>query len=202
MKDKPLAIENAHVLFIDVVGYSVLALDKQVQIQEWLKRIVRCTAGYRSTKKRRIVHCLPTGDGMALVIFRDPTVPTLVAVEISKALRAQTGFGIRIGLHSGPVRLVRDINQRVNVAGHGVNLAQRVMDLGDAGHILVSNPVAECLQQMGGWSDYLHELGDFELVTGVRLRLFNLWSEAFGNPASPRRIAGAWDMHELTKAAA
>src|ERR1700758_4969681 len=181
-------LEIAHVLFIDIVGYSKLLTDEQSEALQELNQIVRSTEAAREADAAGALTVLPTGDGMALVFAGSVEEPAECALEISHALRAQPSLPVRMGIHSGPVHHVKDPNGRENVAGVGINIAQRVMDCGDAGHILVSKRVADDLAQQRRWQPYLHELGDVEVKHGVVVSLVNLYAETIGNPAPPARI--------------
>ena len=183
-----LRLEIAHVLFMDIVGYSKLLTDEQSEALQELNQIVRKTEAAREAEAAGELTILPTGDGMALVFTGSVEEPVECALEISHALRAQPSLPIRMGIHSGPVHHVKDANERENIAGVGINIAQRVMDCGDAGHILVSKRVADDLAQKRRWQPYLHELGDVEVKHGVVVSLVNLYAETIGNPAPPTRI--------------
>src|SRR6202051_1096651 len=181
-------LEIAHVLFMDIVGYSKLLTDEQSEALHELNQIVRRTETAREAEAAGQVTLLPTGDGMALVFTGSVEEPVECALEISHALRAQPSLPVRIGIHSGPVHHVKDANERENIAGIGINIAQRVMDCGDAGHILISKRVADDLAQQRRWQPYLHELGDVEVKHGVVVSLVNFYAETIGNPAPPARI--------------
>ena len=183
-----LRLEIAHVLFMDIVGYSKLLTDEQSEALQELNQIVRNTEAAREAEAAGQLTILPTGDGMALVFTGSVEEPAECALEISHALRAQPSLPVRMGIHSGPVHHVKDANERENIAGVGINIAQRVMDCGDAGHILVSKRVADDLAQQRRWQPYLHELGDVEVKHGVVVSLVNLYAETIGNPAPPARI--------------
>ena len=170
-KDTP---EDGHVLFMDLVGYSGLPMDEQLNLVRKLFEIVRQTQEFQRARTDSQLICLPTGDGMALVFFQNPLAPVQCALEIADALRSHPDLKLRMGLHSGPVLRVLDINENLNVAGGGINFAQRVMDSGDAGHILLSRSVADNLIQLGHWRQHLHDLGEHEVKHGVRMHLFNL----------------------------
>ncbi len=189
-KAKP-RLETAHVLFMDIVGYSKLLTDEQSEALQELNQIVRNTEATRQAEAAGELTILPTGDGMALVFTGSVEEPAECALEISQALRAQPSLPVRMGIHSGPVHQVKDANQRANIAGVGINIAQRVMDCGDAGHILVSKRVADDLAQKRRWQPYLHELGDVEVKHGVVVSLVNLYAETIGNPAPPARLGKA-----------
>src|SRR5438445_953230 len=176
-----LQLEIAHVLFMDVVGYSQLLINDQSEILQQLNEIVRKTPHFREAEAAGKLIRLPTGDGMALGFFNNPEAPAQCALEISRALKDHPRIPVRMGVHSGPVNSVSDVNDRSNVTGAGINMAQRVMDCGDAGHILLSKRVAEDLEQYRQWQPYLHDLGECEVKHGVRVHIFNLWTEKLGN---------------------
>src|SRR5208283_5397513 len=178
----------AHVLFTDIVAYSKLPMEQQQQLLSEFQEAVRSTAAFaRAQRKDRLV-CLPTGDGMALVFFGDPESAVHCALELSRALREHPEIKLRMGVHTGPVYRVADINAARNVAGGGINMAQRVMDCGDAGHILVSHAVADVLSQLGTWNRSLHDLGEAEVKHGVRIHIYNLFTDDAGNPALPQKL--------------
>ena len=183
-----LRLEIAHVLFIDIVGYSSLLIDEQSEALQELNQIVRDTEVARTAEAAGQLIVLPTGDGMALVFTGSVEEPVECALQISQVLRAQPSLPVRMGIHSGPVHHVADVNQRENIAGAGINIAQRVMDCGDAGHILVSKRVADDLAQYRRWQAYLHELGDFEVKHGVVVSIVNLYADVVGNPNPPERL--------------
>jgi TolB-like protein/Tfp pilus assembly protein PilF/class 3 adenylate cyclase len=188
---KAKRLEIAHVLFMDIVGYSKLLTDEQSEALQELNQIVRGTEAAREAEAAGELTILPTGDGMALVFTGSVEVPVECALQISRALRAQPSLPVRMGIHSGPIHHVKDANGRENIAGVGINIAQRVMDCGDAGHILVSKRVADDLAQQRRWQPYLHELGDVEVKHGVVVSLVNLYAETIGNPAPPTRLGKA-----------
>src|SRR5213080_4459925 len=183
-----LRLEIAHVLFMDIVGYSKLLTDEQSEALQELNQIVRSTEVVRQAEAAEGLTILPTGDGMALVFAGSVEEPVECALEISQALRAQPSLPVRMGIHSGPIHHVKDANERENIAGVGINIAQRVMDCGDAGHILVSKRVADDLAQQRRWQPYIHELGDVEVKHGVVVSLVNLYAETIGNPTPPSRF--------------
>jgi class 3 adenylate cyclase len=187
-KTKP-RLEIAHVLFIDIVGYSKLLTDEQSEALQELNQIVRNTETAREAEAAGQLIILPTGDGMALVFTGSVERPAECALEVSQALRAQPSLPVRMGIHSGPVQHVRDANARENISGIGINIARRVMDCGDAGHILVSKRFADDLAQHRRWQAYLHGLGDVEVKHGVVVSLVNLYAETIGNPAPPSCVA-------------
>src|SRR5438128_355762 len=187
-KIKP-RLEIGHVLFVDIVGYSKLLTDEQSEALQELNQIVRNTEVVREAEAAGQLIILPTGDGMALVFTGSVEGPPECALEVSRALRAQPSLPVRMGIHSGPVHHVRDANARENISGVGINIAQRVMDCGDAGHILVSKRFADDLAQHRRWQRYLHELGDVKVKHGVVVSLVNLYAETIGNPAPPACVA-------------
>src|SRR5205814_6450381 len=184
-------LEIAHVLFIDIVGYSKLLTDEQSEALQELNQIVRNTQVVREAEGAGQLIILPTGDGMALAFTGSVEGPAECALEVSQALRAQPSLPIRMGIHSGPVQHVRDANARENISGVGINIARRVMDCGDAGHILVSKRFADDLAQHRRWQPYLHGLGDVEVRHGVVVSLVNLYAETIGNPTPPKRLEKA-----------
>src|SRR6266480_4608896 len=183
-------LEIAHVLFTDIVGFSKLLVDEQRNCTNRLNQIVRNTEQFRNAEAEGKLIRLPTGDGMVLVFFTSPEAPVRCAVEIAKALKDSSGFGLRMGIHSGPVNKISDVNDRSNLAGGGINIAQRVMDCGDAGHILLSKRVAEDLEQHSKWQPHLHHLGTFEVKHGVKIDVVNLYTAEVGNPALPEKLKG------------
>jgi tetratricopeptide (TPR) repeat protein len=170
------------------VGYSKLPMDEQERLLIKLQDAVRQTSQFVRAQASDELIRLPTGDGMALVFFRDPEAPVRCALELSRALRSTPEIKLRMGIHSGPVYHVPDINANRNVAGGGINIAQRVMDCGDGGHILVSEEVAKILQQLSAWKGSLKDLGEMEVKHGVRIHLFNLFAGDAGNPATPQKL--------------
>ncbi len=186
-----LAFEIAHVLFLDIVAYSRLPMEKQAEVLHHLQEMVRQTGAFARAQKNNNLISLPTGDGMALVFFHDAEAAVRCAVELAAALRAQSGPGVRMGVHTGPVYRVADINANRNVAGGGINLAQRVMDCGDGGHILVSRAVADVLGHLAAWEGTLHDLGEVEVKHGVRIQVYNLYNGQVGNPELPHKLRTA-----------
>jgi TolB-like protein len=181
-------LEIGHVLFMDVVGYSKLLLDEQREVQEELSQIVREAPQVRATEEAGKLVRIPTGDGMALVFFNRPEAPIRCAIEISKALKSYPEIRLRMGIHSGPVNKVPDVNNRLNVAGAGINIAQRVMDCGDAGHILLSKRAADDLAHSRQWRPFLHELGEYTLKHGVPIFVVNLFNDEIGNRELPQKF--------------
>ena len=181
----------AHVLFMDIVAYSKLPMDQQCGILRELQETVRNTAAFARALRKHMLICLPTGDGMALVFFGDPESPVRCAVELSQALHQHPEIKLRMGIHTGPVYRVADINANRNVAGGGINMAQRVMDCGDAGHILVSRAVAETLVQLANWSPFLQDLGEVEVKHGVHVYIYNLHTGEAGNAEVPQKLQAA-----------
>ncbi|PYL65262.1 MAG: hypothetical protein DMF25_04200 [Verrucomicrobia bacterium] len=194
-------LEIGHVLFMDVVGYSKLLLDEQRELQQLIGEIVRNTEQVRSAEAIGKLLRLPVGDGMALVFFNSLEAPVKCALEISKALRNQPRIQLRMGVHSGPVNQVRDVNDRTNIAGAGINIAQRVMDCADGGHILLSKRVAEDLAQSRQWQPHLHELGECSVKHGVNISVVNLYTDELGNPEIPEKIKKAEEERAASAAA-
>jgi len=188
--------EIGHVLFIDIVGYSKLLISEQSTQLEVLKEIVRGTEQFRLAETEGKLLRLPTGDGGALVFRTTSEAPVLCALEIAKALKTHPKLRVRMGIHSGPVSEVADLNEQVNMAGAGVNIAQRVMDCGDAGHILLSKHVAEDLEHFPRWQPQLHDLGECEVKHGDRLHLVNLYTQEVGNPEAPTKFRQAVEKEE------
>ena len=178
----------AHVLFMDIVAYSTLPMDQQESVLGKLQEVVAETSEFAHAQAKDRLIRLPTGDGMALVFFHDPEAPVRCAVELDRSLRNHPEIKLRMGIHSGPVYRIADINANRNVAGGGINIAQRVMDCGDAGHILVSSAEAEVVGQLSAWHFMLHDLGEVEVKHGVRLHLFNLCTPETGNPQRPAKL--------------
>jgi TolB-like protein/class 3 adenylate cyclase/Flp pilus assembly protein TadD len=183
-----LELEIAHLLLIDVVGYSKLLVNEQIETLQELKQIVRSNESFRAAEARGELIRVPTGDGMALVFFHSPEEPARCALEISRALQDHPNIRLRMGVHSGPINRVTDVNEKTNIAGPGINIAQRVMDCGDAGHVLLSAHVAEDLCQYRHWEPCLHDLGECEVKYGLRLHLFNLYKDGLGNPQVPEKL--------------
>src|SRR5258705_12356933 len=173
---KEIQLEIAHILFIDTVGYSKLSINEQHAAVEELNQIVRATEQFQKAEAASRLLKIPTGDGMALVFYTSPEAPAQCAVEISRALKEHARPQLRMGIHSGPVSGLIDVNERANLAGAGVNMAQRVMDCGDAGHILLSKRVAEDLGAYEKWRTLLHDLGTCEVKHGARVALVSLYS--------------------------
>ncbi|PYK71036.1 MAG: hypothetical protein DME44_09205 [Verrucomicrobia bacterium] len=186
--DPDLQLEIAYILLIDVVGYSKLLVNEQIELMQELNRIVRGAECFRAAEGAGKLIRVPTGDGMALLFFRSPEQPVQGAAEISQALKEHRHIQVRMGIHSGPVKQVTDVNDRLNVAGAGFNVAQRVLDCGDAGHILLSQHLADDLAQYRYWQPSLHDLGEWEVKHGLRLNLVNLYKEGLGNPAIPAKL--------------
>jgi len=186
---KEIELEIAHVLFLDIVGYSKLSVNEQHARVEELNQVVRFSGQFRKAEAAGRLLKIPTGDGMALVFYKSPEEPAQCAVEISRALKGNARLQVRMGIHSGPISGVVDVNERTNVAGAGINMAQRVMDCGDAGHILLSHHVAEDLAEYERWRPFLHDIGAFEVKHGVRVSVTNLYSDEVGNPQLPSKLA-------------
>ena len=192
MPSEPLIdpeFEIGHVLFIDIVGYSKLLIGEQSELVRRLKEIIAGTEQFRLAEEQGKLVSLPTGDGVALVFRDSAEAPARCALEIAQAVKSFPQLQLRMGIHSGPVNLVTDVNNRTNVAGAGINIAQRVMDCGDAGHILVSKHVAEDLEHYARWQPHLHDFGEYEVKHGLRLILVNLYTQELGNPQIPTKLA-------------
>src|SRR4029077_109027 len=185
---KEVQLEIAHVLFIDIVGYSKLSISDQHAAVEELTQVVRASEQFQRAEAASRLLKIPTGDGMVLVFYTSPEAPAQCAVEVSRALKEHPRLQLRMGIHSGPVSGVVDVNERANLTGAGINIAQRVMDCGDAGHILVSKHVAEDLEEYEKWRPLLHDLGSCEVKHGARVSVVNLYYDQFGNAKLPRRF--------------
>jgi len=190
-------LEIGHVLFIDIVGYSKLLIDEQRERIQELRKIVRGTVQFRIAEAEGKLMRLPTGDGGALVFRTSPEAPVLCALEISRALKTHPELQVRMGIHSGPVNEVADLNEQVNIAGAGINIAQRVMDCGDAGHILLSKHAAEDLGEYRQWQLQLHDLGECDVKHGGRLHVVNLYTGEVGNPRVPTKFRQAVEKRRL-----
>src|SRR5438128_2854346 len=188
---KEIELEIAYVLFVDIVGYSKLMIDQQRRLLELLNEVVRGTDQFRKAEANHRLITIPTGDGMALVFYNSPEAPVECALESSRAAREHPELKLRMGVHSGPVSGVVDVSGRANIAGAGINIAQRVMDCGDAEHILLSKHVAEDLEQLGHWKKHLHDLGEAEVKHGSRVSVVNLYTEELGNPEMPQKFLQA-----------
>src|SRR6266536_2078506 len=188
---KKIELEVVHVLFLDIVGYSKRLTNEQQTLIDQLNQVVRSSEEFQSAEAAGRLIKIPTGDGMALVFYKSPAQPVDCALEISRALKTYPELRVRMGVHSGPVSAVTDLNDRTNAAGVGINIAQRVMDCGEAGHILLSQRVAEDLAQYGQWQPQLHDLGEVEVKHGVRVHVFNLYNKEQGNPEVPEKLRQA-----------
>jgi TolB-like protein len=185
---KEIQLEIAHVLFIDIVGYSKLSINEQRSAVDELTQIVRATEQFQKAEASDRLIKIATGDGVALVFYTSPEAPVRCAVELSRALKDHPRLRVRMGIHSGPVSGVVDVTGRTNLAGAGLNLARRVMDCGDAGHILLSKHVAEDLSEFEEWRPLLHDLGTCEVKHGMQIDIVNLWSDDVGNPQLPQKF--------------
>ena len=183
-----LHLEIAHVLFIDIVGYSKLLINEQGEVLQQLNQIVRNTTQFRMAEASGELIRLPTGDGMILVFLHSAEAPVQCAIEISEALRSYPKIQLRMGVHSGPVNQITDVNDKSNLAGAGINVAQRIMDCGDAGHILLSKRVADDLAHYRQWQSCLHDVGEFEVKHGVKVHVVNLYTDDLGNAALPGKF--------------
>src|SRR5207237_2943898 len=185
---KQIELEIAHILFIDTVGYSKLSINEQRALVDELTEVVRNSDQYQKAEAAGRLIKIPTGDGMALVFYTSQEAPAQCAIEISRALKAHPRLQVRMGVHSGPVSGMIDVNGHANLAGAGINMAQRVMACGDAGHILVSKHVAEDLEEYEHWRPLLHDLGTCEVKHGVRVGVTNLCSDEVGNPQLTKNV--------------
>src|SRR6188474_3212860 len=185
---KEIELEIAHVLFIDIIGYSKLSINDQHATVEKLNGIVRASEQFQDAEAASRLLRIPTGDGMALVFYTSPGAPAQCAVEISRLLKEHPRLQLRMGVHSGPVSGVIDVNGHANLAGAGINMAQRVMACGDAGHILISKHVAEDLEEYEHWRPLLHDIGACEVKHGARVGVVSLYGSGVGNPALPKKF--------------
>ncbi|MFZ3377415.1 MAG: adenylate/guanylate cyclase domain-containing protein, partial [Chthoniobacterales bacterium] len=185
---KEIQLEIAHVLFIDIVGYSKLSINQQRAVVDEMAEVVRNSEQYQKAETAGRLIKIPTGDGMALVFYTSPEAPAQCAVEISRAIKEHPNLPLRMGVHSGPVSGVIDVNGHANLAGAGLNMAQRVMDCGDAGHVLVSKRVADDLGEYEHWRPLLHDLGECEVKHGMRVSIANLHANQVGNPQPPKKF--------------
>jgi adenylate cyclase len=188
---REVKLEIVHVLFLDIVDYSKALTDEQQELIDQLNQVVRASDEFQKAAAADRLIKIPTGDGMALIFYNSPEQPVNCALEISRALRNSSSLPVRMGVHSGPVSAVTDLNDRINAAGVGINVAQRVMDCGDTGHILLSKRVAEDLQQYSRWRPHLHDLGEVEVKHGERVHVFNLYTDDAGNSDLPKKVIGA-----------
>src|SRR5256886_1978156 len=186
--NKQIELEIAHVLFIDIVGYSKPSINQQRAVVDELTEVVRGSDQFQKAEAAERLIKIPAGDGMALVFYTSPEAPAQCAIEISRILKEHPRLQLRMGVHSGPVSGVIDVTGRANLAGAGINIAQRVMDCGDAGHILLSKRVAEDLEEYEQWRPLLHDLGACEVKHGVRVTIVNLHADQVGNPQLPRKF--------------
>src|SRR5215470_15427251 len=185
---REIALEIAHVLFTDIVGYSKLSINQQHAAVDELTQIVRATEQFQKADASERLIKIATGDGMALVFYTNPEAPVRCAVELSRALKDHPRLRLRMGIHSGPVSGVIDVTGRTNLAGAGLNLARRVMECGDAGHILLSKHVAEDLEEYEEWRSRLHDLGACEVKHGVPIGITNVYDSEVGNPQLPKKL--------------
>src|SRR5436309_1377954 len=188
---KEMQLEIAHVLFIDIVGYSKLSINDQRAAIAELTQAVRTSEQVQNAEAAARLIKIPTGDGMALVFYKSPEEPVECALEISRALKDHPKIQLRMGVHSGPISGVIDVNGQANLAGAGLNTAQRVMACGDAGHILLSRHVAEDLGEYEYWRPLLHDLGTCEVKHGMRIGIANLYDSEIGNSQLPKKLQAA-----------
>ena len=195
---KEIELELAHVLFIDIVGYSKVLISDQRALLETLNQIVRNTEEFQKAEAAGRLIKIPSGDGMALVFYTSPEAPVECALEIARADIEHAELELRMGVHSGTVNRVIDVNERANLTGAGMSVAQLVMNCGDAGHILISKRVAEDLEQYAHWRPLLHDLGERQVKSDVRIHLINLYTEELGNPALPKKLVGLKETENFT----
>ena len=201
VQEPHLHLEVGHILFLDIVGYSKLLSDEQKELVQELNQVVRETQQFRVAEAEHKLTRLPTADGMVLVFTNNPEAPVECALEISKALQSRPRLKLRIGIHSGPVNPVADVNDQSNLAGAGINVAQRVMCCGDAGHILLSKHFAEDLAHYAHWRSHLHDVGTVEAKHGTRIPIVNLYTDQLGNPALPTKLGHARAAFRIKSAA-
>src|SRR2546429_3318804 len=197
---REVTLEIVHVLFLDIVGYSKRLTDEQQALIDQLNQVVRNSAVFQKAEGTDRLIKIPTGDGMALIFYNSPEQPVECALEISRELKGFPELAVRMGVHSGPVSAVTDLNGRTNAAGVGINVAQRVMDCGDTGHILLSKRVAEDLQQYSRWRPHLHDLGEVEVKHGERVHVFNFYTDDAGNSDRPKKVVDAKPNYRETSA--
>src|SRR6201981_3579308 len=201
LKPPHLHLEVGHILFVDIVGYSKLLIDEQKELVQELNQIVRESEQFRAAEAEHKLTRLPTGDGMVLVFTNSPEAPVECALEISKALQSHAKLKLRMGIHSGPVNPFADVNDKANLAGAGINIAQRVMSCGDAGHILLSKHFAEDLEHYAHWRSHLHNVGEVKTKHGAKIQLVNLYTDQLGNAALPAKLKQARTAFRLKSAA-
>jgi TolB-like protein/Tfp pilus assembly protein PilF len=201
VQEPHLHLEIAHILFLDIVGYSKHLIDEQKALLQELNQIVRSTEQFRRAEVEGKLIRLPTGDGMVLVFTTNPEAPVECALQINQALQSHPALELRMGIHSGPVNPVADVNDRSNLAGAGINIAQRVMACGDAGHILLSKHFAEDLEHYAQWRSHLHDLGEVEVKHKLRIPIVNFYTDRLGNPAPPAKVRRARAVRRFTNAA-
>src|SRR5437867_13450363 len=187
---KEIQLEIAHVLFTDIVGYSKLPINQQRASVERLNEIVRGTDEFQAAETAGRLITIPTGDGITLVFYHSPEAPVECALEISRALKKHPELQLRMGIHSGPVSGVIDATGKANVAGGGINIAQRVMDCGDAGYILLSKNVADILMELSEWQGKLIDLGVQRVKHDAQVHIYNLSNGEIGNAELPKKIRG------------
>ena len=197
-----LHLEVGHILFLDIAGYSKLLADEQKELVQELNQIVRATKQFQAAEAEGRLTRLPTGDGIVLVFMNNPEAPVECALEISQKLQNRPQLKLRMGIHSGPVNPVADVNNQANLAGAGINIAQRVMSCGDAGHILLSKHFAEDLEHYAHWRSYLHNVGEVQTKHGAKIQLVNLYTDQLGNTALPAKLKQARTAFRLKSAAA
>ena len=195
-----LHVEVGHILFLDIVGYSKLLADEQKELIQELNHVVRETKQFQTAEAEGKLTRLPTGDGIVLVFMNNPEAPLECALEINRKLQSRPQLKLRMGIHSGPVNPVADVNDQANLAGAGINIAQRVMSCGDAGHILLSKHFAEDLEHYAHWRSHLHDVGRVEVKHGARIPIVNLYTDQLGNAALPAKLRRARTAFRLKSA--
>src|SRR5437764_2039396 len=196
---REVTLEIVHVLFLDIVGYSKALTDEQQQLVDRLNQVVVGSEEFREDADADRFIKIASGGGMALIFYNSPEQPVNCALEISRSLK-NSSLPVRMGVHSGPVSAVTDLNDRTSAAGVGINIAQRIMDCGDTGHILLSQRVAEDLQQYSRWRPHLHDLGEVEVKHGERVHVFNFYTDDAGNPEPPKKVPQAKSIHRAATA--
>jgi TolB-like protein len=202
VQEPHLHLEVGHILFLDIVGYSKLLADEQKNLVQDLNQLVRVTEQFRAAEADHKLTRLPTGDGMVLVFTNNPEAPVECALEISKALQSHPKLKVRMGIHSGPVNPVADVNDQSNLAGAGINVAQRIMSCGDARHILLSKHFAEDLEHYAHWRPHLHDVGTVEVKHGARIPIVNFYTDQLGNSALPAKLRQARTAFRIKSASA
>ena len=181
-----LDLETGHILFIDIVGLArMLALEQQESLHK-LSQIIRNTDAGKTTEEE--LPRLSTGSGLALAFATTADAAVRCAMQISTGWRTYPELKLRMGIHTGPVNRMTEANDRIGVAGPGVNVARRVTDCGDTGHILLSRHAVERLSDRSHWQPYLHDLGECEVTNGEVIAVVNFYTDEVGNSSPPKRF--------------